>query len=184
MAIRTMPEAAYLRECFDYDPETGVLRWRERPASHFTSPEATNQINSHFAGTVAGWSDKKTKRALVKLTDASGWAISRIIWKMMTGNEPPKVIDHKDRDASNNRWTNLRLASQAENCRNQRGRRPGKKGANQTKQGRWIARITVNWETIYLGTFETEDGAHAAYVAASIRLHGEFGCQESAPDHN
>ena len=35
MVRRTLPEQSYLRECFNYDPVTGLLRWRERPRAHF-----------------------------------------------------------------------------------------------------------------------------------------------------
>lgn len=42
------------------------------------------------------------------------------------------------------------------------------------KRSRWAARIAVNGETTWLGTFKTEEEAARAYDAAAKRLHGEF----------
>ncbi len=180
MAIRTMPEASYLRECFDYDPGTGILRWKERPASHFKSEAATHQINSHFAGTQAGWPHDKSGRLYVEL-DQRPWAIARIIWKIMTGVEPPRLVDHRDKNAANDKWDNLRPASYTENACNQRGRRNGKKGAYPDRN-RWRSVVTVNGRRFDLGTFDTEEQAHTAYVDAALRLHGDFACTEGLHD--
>ncbi|MCA8339501.1 AP2 domain-containing protein [Burkholderia multivorans] len=39
---------------------------------------------------------------------------------------------------------------------------------------RWVARIQHGGKQHYLGMFDTPELAHAAYVAAAKRLHGEF----------
>jgi hypothetical protein len=33
--VKNLPSIEYLRECFEVDFETGVLRWKVRPVSHF-----------------------------------------------------------------------------------------------------------------------------------------------------
>lgn len=43
----------------------------------------------------------------------------RIIWLWMTGEWPEGLIDHRDRDAMNNRWGNLRDATPSINSHNQ-----------------------------------------------------------------
>ena len=57
---RTLPSQDFLDQCLSYDPETGGLIWRHRPAEHFVGSckrtPVNRQIlwNSRFAGK-AGW---------------------------------------------------------------------------------------------------------------------------------
>jgi hypothetical protein len=92
-----------------------------------------------------------------------------------------KTVDHADRDGLNNRRSNLRVCTQAENLRNRAGSslsRTGFKGvriSRATAYGkRYYAEIKANGQKHHLGSFETVEQAHAAYVAAAHRLHGEF----------
>lgn len=99
----------------------------------------------------------------------------RVIAKTPDGME----TDHADSDGLNNRKSNLRNATKAQNQQNQRVRvnnRSGAKGVTlHKKSGRWIARIGADRKMVHLGYFDTVDEAAAAYVNASARLHGAFG---------
>jgi len=100
----------------------------------------------------------------------------RLAWLYVHGKWPPAEIDHKDCDPANNRISNLRLATHAQNAANAHLRRTstsGLKGAYR-HQKKWLAQITYNGRRIYLGVFDTDKEAHAAYVAASKDLHGSF----------
>ena len=88
-------------------------------------------------------------------------------------------VDHIDGDGLNNRLGNLRIATKSQN---QCNRRPmatsttGLKGVSPyNRDGTWRARISVRGRRISLGYYKTPAEAHAAYVAASIKLHGPFG---------
>jgi len=87
-------------------------------------------------------------------------------------------IDHIDSDGLNNRRSNLRLATHAENARNGRIRKDntsGFKGVGwNAPNKKWRAEIKVDNKKYYLGCYETIDMAYAAYVAASEKMHGEF----------
>jgi hypothetical protein len=85
-------------------------------------------------------------------------------------------VDHIDGDTLNNRRANLRLASRAENGRNQGLRRnntSGFKGVHRAGD-KWAAQITRNRVVTHLGRFDTPDQAAAAYRLAALRLHGRF----------
>lgn len=87
-------------------------------------------------------------------------------------------VDHKNGDGLDNRTENLRPAAKDQNQFNrgkQRNNSSGFKGVSWQKQkGRWQAQIRANGKTRHLGLFHDPKEAHAAYVAAAERLHGEF----------
>lgn len=144
MAPSILPPQAFLAECFTYDPSTGVLMWRARPRSHFPFDRAWKMWNTQFANTIAG---AASERDYVRILLAGRRYIgSRIIWKLVTGEEPPPVVEHHDRNFRNNRWLNLRSATQQQNTWNQKARpsRSGMKGAYLLPGGRYQAKIMVS----------------------------------------
>lgn len=96
-----------------------------------------------------------------------------VVWAMMTGAWPQHDLDHRDGCRSNNRWENLRTATPSQNGANKKVMRRGLKGVD-FRNGRWCARIKANGRRIRLGCFDTEAKAHAAYVVAAQKYHGEF----------
>ena len=88
-------------------------------------------------------------------------------------------VDHIDGDGLNNRRGNLRLATAGQNQHNkglQRNNTSGFKGVRwRSDKGKWVARIDKDGKRRHLGYFDTVEGAHSAYVAASMAIHGEFG---------
>ena len=98
--------------------------------------------------------------------------------RVILGVDNPSVqVDHIDLDGLNNRRANLRLCSKEENLRNKRTPRhntSGFKGVSR-QNGKWHAQIQVLGTKKHLGNFDTAEAAHAAYVAASVIHHGEFG---------
>lgn len=173
MAARILPPQSYLRECFDYDPETGVLTWKARPRRHFISDREWKRFNSRHAAKTAGHFGAWGREVAL---DTIGYKVHRIIWKLMTSDEPAREVDHVNRDATDNRWTNLRLATPSENARNRRTRSDsltGFKGVWESR-GRFYVRIALGKSRVRLGGFSTAEEAHAAYCDAAKRLHGTF----------
>lgn len=156
--------ADQLREIINYDPESGMFTWRI-PRRKIRVGEIAGGVGSY------GYWYIRTHGKL--------YGSHILAWLYMTGEWPSEDIDHRDTDRSNNRWNNLREASRAENLRNARAHRDSKaqfKGICWNKQrSKWVAKICVNYKQINLGLFETPQEAHAAYVEASKKLHGEFG---------
>jgi len=166
--------AEQLRQALDYDPETGIFRWRHRA-------DVSPHINKRDAGKPAGWIARKSTGHMKLTFNGGSYFLNRLAWLYMTGEWPEFEVDHRDTDPSNNAWTNLRDVTHEQNMRNMRNRRttlngvPRLKGARFHKRtGRWQASIRHDGKSVYLGLFPTAEAAHAAYREAATRLHGDF----------
>ena len=87
------------------------------------------------------------------------------------------TVDHRDGNGLNNRRSNLRLASRAEQARNRRPRAAsatGFKGVFPSTPNRWIARIGWEGRRLNLGTFSSPEEAACAYDAKARELCGDF----------
>ena len=89
-----------------------------------------------------------------------------------------RIADHKDENGLNNQRDNLRIATKAENGRNQKVRCDNTSGFRgvywQRRDGKWQAQIKVDSREIYLGLFHSPMVAALAYNAAAIKYFGEF----------
>lgn len=94
-------------------------------------------------------------------------------------NAPAGVfVDHIDCDGLNNRKSNLRLVTPAQNkmnCRPSSKSEHGFKGIWRDKgTNKWRASIKHQGKASSLGFFETPEEASAAYFSAAKNLFGEF----------
>lgn len=172
--VRPLPSAAYLRECFDYDPQSGVVHWRTRPRAHFTSDRYHHRANTMWAGKLAG---SVAPDGYVKVhLDGKSWAMARIIWRMQTGVDPIEV-DHHDRDSMNNKWGNLRQATAGQNKSNckRTANLTGYKGVYRVhKSTKFYTRVTSNKRVYYVGGFNTALEAYQHRNVLARQLHGAF----------
>ena len=96
MKILKLPPVEYLRECFAYDRQTGKLFWRKRPRKHFSRNKDFLRWNGLFAGAEA--CSARMKSGHIRLTlDKRQYLAHRVIWKLVTGKDPKRLIDHEDR---------------------------------------------------------------------------------------
>lgn len=101
-----------------------------------------------------------------------------LMHRVIMGDPEGLDVDHKDGDGLNNLRINLRVATHSQNRCNQRiskSNTSGFKGVSRRKTGKWKAQIMVGRRSFYLGLYDTPEAAHAAYIAASVDLHGEYG---------
>jgi hypothetical protein len=164
----TLPSVERIREILDYDPETGVFRWKVRrgnmPAGSIAGSVNTNRGEIGYRNIfIEG-----------KLRPAH-----RVAWLLCHGQDPGHlVIDHINRDTTDNRIANLRIATFSENSLNSRKRNncsSKMKGVDWNKnEKKWRSRIHVKGKSICLGYFATEELAAEAYKQAAAKYHGEF----------
>lgn len=153
---------ARLRELLEYNPETGEFTRR------------VSLISNYPVGSVAG---SITKTGYIGITvDGCRHLAHRLAVLYMTDKWPEQEVDHRDGVRANNRWENLREATVAENATNRRRSRSnsqsGYLGVRATQRGgRWRAAIAVDGKEKHLGTFDTPEQAHAAYLEAKRQIH-------------
>lgn len=92
--------------------------------------------------------------------------VHRLIW-LLENDCLPIQIDHKDGDKTNNQISNLRDVDDTTNQQN----RKDVKGYYTTDNGRYRVDLYVGGAKKYIGTFQTEQEAKDAYVAAKIRFY-------------
>jgi len=149
---------------FNYDAENGLLTRKVKGA------DKTN------VGDVVGC---MSRGYLTVGIQYKIYFVHRIIWLMQTGSFPKEHTDHINGIRNDNRWCNLREATNSENGRNRGKTKSNKTGfkrvdASGKIKNPYRARIRVNGEEIHLGHFPTPELAHEAYCEASKKLHGEF----------
>lgn len=161
-------DAEYLRECFTYDPESGHLFWKARPARHFSAVRHMRSFNTKFAG----------KRAYTT-TDDKGYASARVPNLPSRAHRVIAVaflghsdgwIDHINGVRTDNRFCNLRIVDAKGNAQNQRKAKnntSGLVGVSYDKvRQRWAAHIGGH----HLGKFRCIAKAIAARRAQEVAL--------------
>lgn len=114
---------------------------------------------------------------LTKNCDKITANIHQLVWDAF-GNEPCKEgydIDHIDTNQKNNVITNLRLLRHRDNVYRSVKKKYGDlPGANYDKsRGNWRADISSGKKKKYLGSFNTEQEAHQAYLKARKEIYGK-----------
>lgn len=157
-----MLELAELKRILRYDPETGSWIWIVAP---FRRPSLLGQEAGHTS-----WQDG-TRRIMIR---RKMYRSARLAWFYMTGAWPVDEIDHINRNASDDRWINLREATRSDNMHNTRlhgCNTSGVRGVNWlVAKGKWRAEI----DGMHIGLFDTIEEASTARDSVAIRLHGEF----------
>lgn len=158
--------AERLRECLRYHPATGGWTWF-----------STNSPR-RLAGSPAG--ELKPSGYVLIGIDGQRYRAHRLAWLYMTGGWPPRQVDHKSGVRSDNRWTNLRLASQVQNSANMRTRSNnalGVKGVTRfdgVRGTKYRAHLFIDGRQNFLGSFDTIEEAQEAYRSAAVERFGEF----------
>jgi len=157
----------YLIDSLSYDPHTGDFFWKIKPSRGIALGSKAGGVDK--SGYVRlRYTFKGVTRQLY---------LHRLAWRIHYGKWPDLVIDHINRDRSDNRLCNLRVVSIKNNARNA-GPKSGKySGVHfETSRSMWVAKIRVDdGKRVFLGRFPCPTLAAMAYDKASSEYHGEFG---------
>lgn len=152
-------DQAELMTLVSYDPDIGEFR-RLRSCGRW------------MAGDVAG-SERADGYTFVVL-NGRRYRAHHLAWLYVHG-VMPAVIDHVNRDPSDNRISNLRLATLSENQQNRKQARnnsSGFRGASFNRQkGKWLSQINSKGRHYFLGWYDSAEDAGASYELAKHALH-------------
>lgn len=101
--INILPSLEELHKLLIYVPETGVLLWRPR-----LSDRRRDKIwNTRFANKPVG-TMIRSGCILMQLSGTKGYLAKHVVWKMVTGDDPPRHLEPIDGNPSNHKFENLR----------------------------------------------------------------------------
>jgi HNH endonuclease/AP2 domain len=160
-----------LKSQLHYDIDSGLFtRISIIPFSHAKVGDISNCI------------DKSTGYARV-MVNHKIYQAHRLAWLYMTGEMPKEQVDHINCIKFDNRWFNLRLATNAENHKNRKkqiNNKSGYKGVSLKKaSNKYIAQATLNGKKIHIGTFDNAEQASEAYQLFAKQNHGNFYREEN-----
>ena len=117
-----------------------------------------------------------------------GYIVSRIgnkiirLHRFILNINDERIIDHKNRDKTDNRKMNLRIATKQQNNINRgapRNNTTGVKGIRKSANGKkYVAQIGKDGRAIHIGTYDTIEEARQARNKKEIELFGEFAFQD------
>lgn len=164
MFIKKLPGKAVLKKCIQYSPTTGIFTWK------------TSKGRSK-AGTPAGCVNAQGYRYI--RIDLVTYKASRIAWMLFYGEDPgANLIDHINRNPADDRISNLRLATRAQNQQNLSVRKDntsGEKGVMWCRaRSQWAVMVGANGRRISGGYHKDFDEAVAVARGLRLKHHGEF----------
>jgi hypothetical protein len=153
-----------LKEVLDYDPETGVFRWK--------ASISARAIEGREAGSMMQTGYRRI------CYQNRVFLAHRLAWAFVTGEMPMGEVDHINGDRSDNRMSNLRLATVQQNQANRKISKNNSAGFKGvwfcSEKGKFRAKIVVGGKRKLLGYFNTAEAAHKSYCEAAREHFGEF----------
>lgn len=169
-----------LAELLLYDPKAGILKWACRPEKYFRSPAYAKSWNDKFAGKAVGVFDNGNGYHVFVVLGQRFYA-HRAAWVLTHGKYPCGSIDHIDGDGHNNKLSNLRDVSHAENLRNQKLNSKNKTGVTGVFWNGCSFEVYIKYQQkkYHLGKFKDLETAAAVRKSAEMRFgfHANHGRQ-------
>lgn len=192
----TKTEIQELQANFEYEPETGLIRW-------LTASNDTRGRTHHSIGDICGVNTgpKKSKKGVpytqylqVCFTSSKNVhryiKLHRLAYLLTKGKDIPKnlVIDHIDGNKQNNTWVNLRIVSPSKNNFNRKNgglsKHSGVIGViYDEKTAHWYANITRKYKTEIIGKYAEFDDAVKARRKAELKYYKETLIPEDYMNH-
>lgn len=152
------------RELFRYDPETGSLARLARAGGRACQAGHAGYVDPR------GYPRVQINRR--------SHLVHRLAFLYMTGRWPDGDVDHIDGNTGNNKWSNLRIATKAQNLANAKRSKHNTSGFKgvyfRSDRQKWCAEIRTERRRIWLGVYETREEAVSVRKTATTKYHGEF----------
>jgi len=181
-----LPPPELLRKLLRYDPDTGLLFWRKRTSDMFNGgasggrDSSCRSWNTRHGGKEAFTSDDIKSYKRVAIFGKIYYA-HRVMWALFYGEWPNDQIDHINGIKYDNKISNLRVVTHAENQRNKRICRANTSGITgvvwNKRDKNWRAQIKVDGRMKSLGYFDCKSAAAIVRKAAEVKygFHANHG---------
>jgi predicted patatin/cPLA2 family phospholipase len=127
-------------------------------------------------GDIAGGPHKEGYWSIA--VDGKRYLRHRLAWLYMTGSFPTVLIDHDDKNRSNDKWSNLREADKSQSAANSSAHKDSSSGLKgvywSSQKSKWIARVSLKGKHYHLGCFSDPIVAKQAYDVAAQKLFGAY----------
>ena len=155
-----------LRDAFDLDADTGMLRWKIAHQKVRVG-QAAGSVNGN------GYLQVQIDRQVLQ--------VHRVVFALAY-DWLPEMVDHVDGDPLNNRPSNLRAATRSENQRNRKTNANSAVGVKgvcwDSRSRKWRVRVQFAGKQQHIGLFADLNDADRAARAARGKFHGEFARHE------
>jgi len=154
-----------LSRLLSYDVKSGIFNWKIKMSNYRGQP-----------GDVAG--SIQMDGYVHIMISGKAYKAHRLAWQYYYGEFPDGEIDHINGERGDNRISNLRVCTRAQNGANLRtpkNNSSGYKGVCWNKRaGKWRARISQNDKRKFLGYYDSAEIAAIVYDITALELFGKF----------
>lgn len=153
-----------LRELVEYNSEIGRFFWLRSGRGFMTKGAEAGSFDAHGYGQIR--------------IDGQIYKEHHLVWLFHTGEWPTEQIDHINHQRRDNRFENLRVATNSENHKNrplQKNNTSGFVGVHWDKRGWFEAYINVGGKKIRLGRFKNIEDA----IEARKKANEQYGFHEN-----
>ena len=151
---------SFLEEYLEYNIDSGKFTWVKSPARVVKAGSAAGRLRPD------GYVNIQIKGRL--------YFAHRLAWLITHREWPEDQIDHINGNRADNRISNLRKVSRAQNGQNRKTNKNSATGITgvtwNKKRKTWIARIMVNKKAIHLGYFDSKEDAVLARRSAETAM--------------
>lgn len=133
-----------------------------------------DDTNVHLVENYTWWV-KKHRNSMYAVTDIDGKRV--YMHRLILCAQKGSVVDHIDGNGLNNTVDNIRIISSKDNVRHRVHKNKNNSSLYRGvifKKGKWLARIGVDYKTLYLGSFYSPMEAAKAYDTAALFHFGEY----------